>query len=319
MNSAPNESRRLELRFALVGAGRVGGSLASWLVASGAELVSTTSRSQASAVALSAVLGGRAVVAEELSSQGLDLLLLAVPDPVLAGLADQLAPRPQAGVVLHTAGALPAAVLAPMTAGGSGIGAFHPLKAFPRRLENPAVAAGVVFGLEGDSAALALAGRLLDAWGGRGVLVPPAARRLYHFAATLAAGGVVTLLALAAEIGGRLGLPPPLSAGYLELARGALAEVDPARPAAAITGPVARGDAAAVTAALLALEHTAPELVPFAARLLAETARQLELATGDKTPASLISALGPEATRPTPQQLAVTDQGPAVPQESESH
>ena len=77
--------------------------------------------------------------------------------------------------------------------------------------------------------------------------MPPEARPLYHFAATLAAGGVVTLLAAAAEIAGGLGLPEEVTRGYLELARGALAAaahtLDEGRPlATAITGPVARDD-----------------------------------------------------------------------------
>ena len=47
-------------------------------------------------------------------------------------------------------------------------------------------------------------------------------RDLYHLGATLAAGGVTTLLAAAERIR-RAGLPPAMVAGYVELARGAVA------------------------------------------------------------------------------------------------
>ena len=48
------------------------------------------------------------------------------------------------------------------------------------------------FAVDGDPEARALAGRLAAAWGGTAAEVPAEARPLYHFAATLAAGGVVT-------------------------------------------------------------------------------------------------------------------------------
>ena len=95
----------------------------------------------------------------------------------------------------------------------------------------------------GSPAAVALGRRLAAAWGAECGEIPPETRLLYHFAATLAAGGVTTLLSAAADLAGRLGLPPGVVSGYLELARGAIdAARDASDPARAITGPAARGD-----------------------------------------------------------------------------
>src|SRR4051812_22180650 len=190
------------LRFSLAGPGKVGSSLAGWAVAAGAELV---------AVAVRGALG-------ELASGGQDLLLLALPDAVLAAAAAELARRPQAAVALHTSGSLDASVLAPLRAAGSAVGSLHPLKAFPEPLPDPAEARGVFFAVDGDPPARELAARLAAAWEGVPGEVPPAARPLYHFAATLAAGGIVTLLSTAGELGERLGLPAAVTRGYLELA-----------------------------------------------------------------------------------------------------
>jgi predicted short-subunit dehydrogenase-like oxidoreductase (DUF2520 family) len=161
------------------------------------------------------------------------------------------------------------------------VGSLHPLKAFPEPLPDAAEARGVFFAVDGDPAARELAARLAVAWGGVPGEVPPAARPLYHFAATLAAGGVVTLLAAAGEMGGRLGLPAAVTRGYLELARGAVAAaaraLDGGQPlAAAITGPVARGDAATLARQLAALGQRAPDLLPLARALALETIRQRE-------------------------------------------
>lgn len=245
------------LTFSLLGPGRVGQSLAAWAVAAGAECRQTAGR------------GG----AETLTTAGDDLLLLAVPDGALAGVAEALAARPQASVVLHTAGAFDALVLAPL-APGSAVGTLHPLKAFPCPLPDPAEAHRTFFALDGDPAALDLGRRLAEAWGGVAAEVPPAARPLYHLAATWAAGGVVTLVALAGEIGERLGLPPEVAAGYLELARGALAAADDGPAERFLTGPVARGDAPAVARLLDALAAFAPEKLPLALELARETLRQ---------------------------------------------
>jgi len=232
--------------------------------------------------------GGRAVPLAELGGEGEDLLLLAVADPALPAVALTLAAsrrseKQRAAVALHTSGSQGASALAPLAPTGTCVGAFHPLKAFPRPLVNPAAATGVVFALDGEARALALGRRLAAAFGGVAVEVPESSRRLYHFAASLAAGGVVTLVALAAAIAGRLGLPAEVARGYLGLARGALGEVDAAAPAAGLTGPVARGDGDAVRAALGELTERVPEALPTTLEVARETLRRLA-AAGPLTP-----------------------------------
>jgi predicted short-subunit dehydrogenase-like oxidoreductase (DUF2520 family) len=276
------------LRFSLVGPGRVGTSLARWAVAAGAELVG---------------IAGRAELAD-FATAGQDLLLIAAPDGALAEVAERLAGHAQAAVALHTSGSRDAEVLAPLRTAGSLPGALHPLKAFPRPLPELEQARGVFFALDGDAAALRLARRLVAAWGGVAGEVPPEARPLYHFAATLAAGGVATLLAAGAELAARLGLPPAVARGYLELARGTVAAAIAATPespgrgetagaperpgraetvgapgarggaAAVLTGPVARGDLATFEQHVEALRAAAPELLPLALELARETLRQ---------------------------------------------
>lgn len=264
------------LRFSVAGPGKVGASLARWAAAAGAELVSVAGRRRGRA----AWRGGpRRELLSKLDTAGQDLLLVAVGDGVLAGVAATLARRPQARVVLHTSGSLDASVLAPLRTAGSAVGSLHPLKAFPRPLPDPAEARGVFFAVDGDPAARDLAGRLAAAWGGAAAEVPPAARPLYHFAATLAAGGVTTLLAAAAEIAGLLGLPDEVARGYVELARGAVAAagrtLEEGRPlASAITGPNARGDRATLTSHLKALHRLAPGKLPLAMFMALETLNQ---------------------------------------------
>ncbi len=264
------------LRFSVAGPGRVGTSLARWAMAGGAELVAVAGRRAGEP----AWPGGPPRVAlADLATAGQDLLLIAVGDGAVAGVAARLAGRPQARVALHTAGSLDASALAPLRAGGSAVGSLHPLKAFTRPLPDPTGGSGVFFGIDGDPEALALARRLATAWGGVASEVPAAARPLYHFAATLAAGGVVTLLAMAAEIAAGAGLPEEVTRGYLELARGALAAAgrthDEGRPLAeAIAGPVTRDDRETLRKHLAALGDLTSGKLPLAIFLLGEILHQ---------------------------------------------
>jgi len=227
--------------------------------------------------------------AAALSTAGEDLLMIAVPDQEIAGAAALLSGRPQARVALHTAGALDASALASLARAGTAAGSLHPLKAFPAVLPEVTEARGVCFALDGDPQAVALARRLVAAWGGAAVEVPAAARPVYHLAATLAAGGVVTLLAAAIELAAALGLPDLVAGGYFALARGALERAARAAgrvgggteegavglgTAAAITGPAARGDLETVERGLAVLAAVDPAKVPLVVALARETLHQ---------------------------------------------
>ena len=262
------------LRFSLVGPGRVGASLARWATAAGAGAVSVAGRTPATTAALAASLGAAPVLVEELASGGQDFLLLAVPDGALATLAATLARQPQAAVAWHTAGACDASALAPLRKAGSAVGSLHPLRAFPAAQAEPA--AGTFYALDGDAPAIALARRLVAAWGGVAGEVPAEARQLYHLGAWLSAGGVATLVAAAASLAAELGLHDSVGAAYRHLAVGALQALgDGAERAARITGPVARGDRELLARQLAELERVAPETVPLVRELALETLRQI--------------------------------------------
>lgn len=260
----------------------MGTSLALWLVAAGARLVAVAGRDPGRPLDGRLPAVPRVALADLVSVEA-DLLLVAVADPALAAVAEVLARRPQARVVLHVSGPLDASVLAPLAAKvasstrGSAVGTLHPLRAFPEVLPRPA--AGTVYALDGDLEALALARRLAAAFAGQTVEVAGEARTLYHLAATLAAGGVTTVLALLAELLAAALLPRTLLAANLHLMDGALEAVrraarEEADPETfdraifdrAITGPAVRGDLATLERQRAALLAIAPRLLgPIAA------------------------------------------------------
>lgn len=258
---ASQQALLADLRLSLVGPGKVGSSLAHWAVSHGATLSAVAGRTKNSAKQLTDLLGGRATTAATIASADDDLVLISVGDPALAEVANLLSPRTQARVVLHTSGRTPAAALADLQGNGSAIGSIHPLKAFSRILPDPQVAAGIVFGIDGDGPALELARRLAQTWSGIPVEIPADARNLYHLGATMAAGGVVTLVASASELVQTVGLDPRIARGYLKLAEEAIDQAATAESVAdAITGPVARGDLSGFQEQLAELREIDPEL-----------------------------------------------------------
>lgn len=166
---------------------------------------------------------------------------LTVRDDALASVAAAL---PPGGVVLHASGAAGVDVLRPHRPAGS----LHPLMTFP----GPEIASPPLTGLPaavaGDPEAIEVA-RALCASLGMEPFEVPGDRRLYHAACTMAGNLPLLLLSEAARLLAMAGVgeEEPLRL-LLPLARAALENAARVGPARALTGPVARGDAATLRA-----------------------------------------------------------------------
>jgi predicted short-subunit dehydrogenase-like oxidoreductase (DUF2520 family) len=168
-------------------------------------------------------------------AEGVDLVLLAVPDEAIAVVAAAIRPVPST-VVAHCSGALGLEVLAPHEK----VASLHPLMTLPDPVAGAArLRSGCYFAVAGDD----LATRLVHDLGGRCLSVPAQARAAYHAAACMASNHLVGLLGQVERVAESAGLP--LEA-FLPLARGALEDVARHGPAAALTGPAARGDLATI-------------------------------------------------------------------------
>ncbi|MFS8543852.1 MAG: DUF2520 domain-containing protein, partial [Limnochordales bacterium] len=172
--------------------------------------------------------------------------ILAVPDGALAEVAHDLAsagPAPRGCAALHLAGALSTDVLAPLHLAGFAIGSMHPLQTVADPWSGGDRLIGAAFALGGEPAAVAAGRRLVSALRGRALVVPPALRPLYHAAAIFASNYVVTLVAVAARLLSRAGVPEDDAVrATLPLIRGALDNLEHLGFAASLTGPIVRGD-----------------------------------------------------------------------------
>ncbi len=234
------------IRFALVGPGNLGSSLAAAWVRSGQRCVSIHGGSARRRKRLRRRL--RVSSASESASGGgpeFDLLLIAAPDRAIRKVAREWAVRtPWRGrVAFHSSGALPSGALAALRRRGAAVASFHPLISLPEpRLEKRAFQ-GVYIGIEGDPAAIRLARRLAAASGSIPLPLPGGIGSLYHLCACLSSGYLLALIAGAADRLRGQGVPiEKARSALIVLARSTLENAARLGVVSAITGPMTRGD-----------------------------------------------------------------------------
>jgi predicted short-subunit dehydrogenase-like oxidoreductase (DUF2520 family) len=184
------------------------------------------------------------------------LVLIAVPDDSIGTVAADLARGRAVGqrhVVLHLSGLLDRGALDPLADTGAALGSFHPLQSVADPSTASARLRGAFAGLEGDDRAVHAGERLAGALGMHPVRLAPGAKAAYHAGAVIASNYVVVLASVAEGLARKAGVSPAEArALYLPLMQGTVANLG-LGPAAALTGPVRRGDAATVRRHLAAL------------------------------------------------------------------
>jgi predicted short-subunit dehydrogenase-like oxidoreductase (DUF2520 family) len=243
MTSTPKTSHPLVATVTIVGRGRLGRATAAALRAAGMPVTGPTGRGEAIAPA--------------------DVVLLCVPDAEIADVAATLRDSP--GFVGHMSGATPLAS-AKVDFG------LHPLQTFVGG-EGPAAFEGIWCAVAGRSpAALDVARQIATRLGARSFTLDDDHRASYHAAASIASSFVVTLLAAAEKLAATAGLGPSDARALLApLVRSTVDNWAARGPEAALTGPVARGDAGTVGRQRDAIASDAPDLLDLFDTLLAHT------------------------------------------------
>jgi predicted short-subunit dehydrogenase-like oxidoreductase (DUF2520 family) len=242
--------------LAVIGAGRAGGAVARAARAAGLEVR----------------VAGRGEVPE--ATAGASAALLCVPDGEIEAACAEVAAAGPPAFVGHVSGATRLVALAAAAERGSETFSMHPLQTIP---DAGTDLAGAPCAVSGSSpGALEFAEGLASRLGLRPFPLDDDNRVAYHAAASMASNFLVVLEESAAEL---------LAQAGIEDARELLAPLVlrtaanwSERGAAALTGPIARGDEETVAGHLEVLAERAPELVD-TYRALAERAREIAAST----------------------------------------
>lgn len=261
----------VEPGIAVIGPGRVGTALALALTVAGHRVVAVAGRGHAAIERFVGIVGDVRPGDPVDAARAAGLVLLTVGDDELPGLTRTLA-RDDAVVpgsrFIHTSGRHGAAVLRPLALAGGRVAACHPAQTFAAA-QYDAGLVGCAWAVTAAPADLAWARSFVRLLDGEPVEIPETARTRYHAALTIGSNGTAAVVSLARDLLLASGVEQPERFLTALVTRSAANAAHAG--AAALTGPVRRGDAATVTAHLDDLEVALPEALP-AYRALAELA-----------------------------------------------
>jgi predicted short-subunit dehydrogenase-like oxidoreductase (DUF2520 family) len=272
--SRPND-RPARFDVGIVGAGRVGAVLGAALRRAGHHVTGVSAVSEASRERAAALLPGVPVKAIPEVVGGAHLVVLAVPDDALADLIAGLAATgtfTPGQVVMHTSGAHGISVFEAAAESQIVPLALHPAMTFTGTEVDLERLHDCCFGVTTMDLARPLGEALVIEMGGDPVWIAEEDRVTYHVALAHGANHLVTLVAQsmqllrAAEVDdpARV-LEPLLSAALSNVLR---------MGDAALTGPVARGDAGTVAGHVAQLREVAPDIRPTYVALARATAQR---------------------------------------------
>lgn len=279
------------MSLCLVGAGRAGGSLARhWYAQQSGFTVTAIHTRHGNPDLASSIEADEIEQIQELPNT--DAFMIATGDQSISAVAQSLATQSsldwQDKIVFHLSGALSADCLRPLAALGAKTASAHPVRAFSH---DRSVFDGTWVGLEGDTAACAVLKRAFGAIGGQCFTINSEHKIKYHAAAVIASNHLVALADASYDLWQQAGLEPETATALFDsLARGVLENLQNARPAKALTGPIARADATTIAAHLHTIsEHSAQTEQLY--RQLSEYLLHLDLGHDDRQLAALRQAI----------------------------
>ncbi len=255
-------NRDREVTIGIVGAGRLGASLAAAMDTAGYS-IKMVSRRRLPVAELVAerIEGVTATDDPQAVADATEVVFVTSSDSVIEELAKAIIFRPEQAV-LHCSGATPVSALDNALSDGAVTGGIHPLQTFPNEFGQDRFK-GVTFGVEAsDGRLLQWLERLVQDLGGTPILITEEVRSAYHASAVMACGLVAGLVGLAADMWDQLGQTRDTALQALvPLLMSTAAQISTMGIPEGITGPYVRGDLDVVRKHLGATAKAGPEVL----------------------------------------------------------
>ncbi|MGI9384748.1 MAG: Rossmann-like and DUF2520 domain-containing protein [Methyloligellaceae bacterium] len=277
--------------IAIIGAGSVGKTLGHLFLARQIFRIGHVyARSEARAREAVDFIGAGAPVWRLSDAEPADLTVIATPDDAIAPTCGQLFANDtatQGGIVFHCSGATPSSVLERARERGSAIASLHPMKSFADPATSVETFPGTYCALEGDADAVEALTDAVTGIGGKPFTIATQEKLIYHAAAVFVCNTLPPLVEAGLDCCARAGVERDQAMEILRpLVEETVANIFAVGPAQALTGPVARGDAALVRRQLAAVEAWRPDYGEIY-RVLAGATAELARAAGSARPDGL--------------------------------
>lgn len=263
------------MKIGIIGAGKVGTSLAAVLKRKGFHITGVSDTAEASLKTAERYLGKDVLYTQNNMDVvgAADVIAITTQDRVIQDVAAEInakAERLDRKLIFHTSGADPSSVLMPLNEKGAFLGSLHPLQTFPDIDSAIGVLQDTCIFVEGDKNAVPLLRHLGDHIGAKVYTIAGKDKVLYHLSAVF----VCNLLSALFYSG--KGLMDKINIDFepfLPIIRATLKNIENKGPLAALTGPIVRGDVKTVKAHLASIEDM--ELHKKVYKALSEVAVQM--------------------------------------------
>lgn len=239
------------LKLNVIGAGRAGRTLARVFATTGAATLGEVfdASADAAAAARQFIGSGRAVASLAQMSRA-EAWMLTTSDDQIAAAGKTLAASGllSAGdVVFHCSGATPSRDLKEVLPASTPVASVHPLRSFADPEAAARTFSGTYCAAEGDESALRVLEPLFAAAGARVSRIDPEFKTIYHAASVIVCNYLTALMESGLRSYAKAGLERDHALRMIEpLVRETLDNVFRLGTVNALTGPIARGDAAVV-------------------------------------------------------------------------
>lgn len=266
---------------AIIGTGRVGGTIGYLLARAGYVITALAARSRESAEQARKFVGsGEPTTDVVKAASGSGIIFITTPDRTIRSISEQLAKGKaldSGAIVVHMSGAHSLELLDAVKKSGAHRAVIHPLQSLASMEQGTKNLPGSFFRIEADAEAIVAARDLVKALGGTELQMPGwtpdmHSAMLYHAGAVAVSNFFVALIDYGLKFYERLGADKKEALkAVLPLIRGTLTNIETAGIPDALTGPIVRGDARTVREHIAAMEKKAPDLVGLYKELAKQT------------------------------------------------
>lgn len=265
--------RNRKIKINIVGAGKVGATLALMLHKQGHEIASVVSQTRKSAQRCARLVHCKRYGTNfSLLHQEADFFLIATPDDAIEEVTKKIAhhiTQPSFNsYAAHTSGLQTSESLQALADLGARTFSLHPIQSFPANVtptKQVSMMKHVTFGFEGEAGTKRFALWLVRQLDGRMLVIPKETKNLYHIACVFASNYLLATLAVTEKLGTHFSKRPLdpfqglINQSIENLTRGSIQEV--------LTGPIVRGDVGTIKTHISALTKHHPEMLPIYTQL----------------------------------------------------